>query len=105
MEVAFSLILLGMCLKNKSGSISSTSKISYPIFENVSVVEKELLQVRTSENVVDKRQFATVMAKCSSLRNSTLFFKPILVENRGDLPHHSEAAHPFNYPFIRACSE
>jgi hypothetical protein len=31
MEVAFSLILLGMYLKNKSGSISSTSKISYPV--------------------------------------------------------------------------
>lgn len=38
------------------------------IFENVSAVEKELLQVRTSENATDKRQIAQVWAKCPTLR-------------------------------------
>jgi len=38
------------------------------IFENLEVAEKELLKVRTSENAVNKRQIATLMAKCPTMR-------------------------------------
>ncbi|MBI2096279.1 MAG: hypothetical protein HYT43_01435 [Candidatus Taylorbacteria bacterium] len=38
------------------------------IFENLPAVEKELLQVRTSENTADKRQIVQVWAKCPTLR-------------------------------------
>jgi len=38
------------------------------IFENLAQAEKELLKVRTSENIVNKRQIAQVWAKCPTLR-------------------------------------
>ena len=38
------------------------------IFENLKEAEKELLKVRTSEKTTNKRQIATVMAKCPVLR-------------------------------------
>ena len=38
------------------------------IFENLAQAEKELVAVRTSENVVNKRQIASILAKCPILR-------------------------------------
>ncbi len=38
------------------------------IFDNVEKVEKELLKVRTSENITNKRQIAAILAKCPTLR-------------------------------------
>ena len=38
------------------------------IFENVNSAEKELMKIRTSENVINKRQIAQVWAKCPTLR-------------------------------------
>ena len=38
------------------------------IFENLAQAEKELVAVRTSENVVNKRQIASILAKCPTLR-------------------------------------
>ncbi len=40
-----------------------------------------------------------------SRRSSTSFFKPILAENKGNLPLHFETVYPFIYPFTRVCSE
>ncbi len=38
------------------------------IFENLEAVEKELIKVRTSESVVNRRQIAEILAKCPTLR-------------------------------------
>lgn len=38
------------------------------IFDNLKAAEKELIKVRTSENVAIKRQIATILAKCPTLR-------------------------------------
>ena len=38
------------------------------IFENIAEAEKELVMVRTSENVLDKRQIAKVLSNCPTLR-------------------------------------
>src|SRR3989344_3149620 len=38
------------------------------ILENLPQAERELLKIRTSENPLDKRQIATILAKCPSLR-------------------------------------
>ena len=38
------------------------------IFDNLKSAEKELIKVRTSENVAIKRQIATILAKCPTLR-------------------------------------
>jgi len=38
------------------------------IFENLEDAEKELLKVRTSESVVNKRQIAEILANCPTLR-------------------------------------
>ena len=38
------------------------------IFENIKDAEKELIKIRTSENIVNKRQIATILAKCPILR-------------------------------------
>lgn len=38
------------------------------IFENVKSAEKELIKIRTSENTVNKRQIASILAKCPTLR-------------------------------------
>lgn len=38
------------------------------IFENLAEAERELIEVRTSESVVNKRQIAEILAKCLTLR-------------------------------------
>lgn len=38
------------------------------IFENLAEAERELIKVRTSESVINKRQIAEILAKCPTLR-------------------------------------
>ncbi|MDO8504485.1 MAG: recombinase zinc beta ribbon domain-containing protein, partial [Candidatus Liptonbacteria bacterium] len=60
---------LGSHLSLKGQKVSIIMHPFYKvIFENLDAVEKELLQVRTSESVVSKREILEILAKCPALR-------------------------------------
>ena len=103
-DIFFSLSGSNLILKDRELNISLKKPLDF--YTAIAVrYPSTKIPLEPKNNQANKEEYLPFAADIPSLRSSTAFFKPILAENRGNLPLHTEAVYPFIHPFTRVCSE